>query len=201
MNVRKKLGGISRNTMPKRLPPATNRPLEPWPPAGKIEVITFQAHKDIKDSLGEPAWQISAARSFAMEYQRLANVLYSLSLITNEGFTNLVPKVSVRGFCGSEFSLFYSINASQVKRLVTGSEGPAVERDFFFRVDDGGQVLLRVKDADSFLKFLRTAKLERLALTPASRREERASKRKIAVEEEPVGEEDIVEEITKGKKK
>lgn len=201
MNVRKKLGGISRNTMPKRLPPATNRPLEPWPPAGKIEVITFQAHKDIKDSLGEPAWQISAARSFAMEYQRLANVLYSLSLITNEGFTNLVPKVSVRGFCGSEFSLFYSINASQVKRLVTGSEGPAVERDFFFRVDDGGQVLLRVKDADSFLKFLRTAKLERLALTPASRREERASKRKIAVEEAPVGKEDIVEEITKGKKK
>lgn len=201
MNVRKKLGGISRNPTPKRLPPATNRPLEPWPPAGKIEVITFQAHKDIKDSLGEPAWQISAARSFAMEYQRLANVLYSLSLITNEGFTNLVPKVSVRGFCGSEFSLFYSINASQVKRLVTGSEGPAVERDFFFRVDDGGQVLLRVKDADSFLKFLRTAKLERLALTPASRREERASKRKIAVEEEPVGKEDIVEEITKGKKK
>ena len=201
MNVRKKLGGISRNATPKRLPPATNRPLEPWPPAGKIEVITFQAHKDIKDSLGEPAWQISAARSFAMEYQRLANVLYSLSLITNEGFTNLVPKVSVRGFCGSEFSLFYSINASQVKRLVTGSEGPAVERDFFFRVDDGGQVLLRVKDVDSFLKFLRTAKLERLALTPASRREERASKRKIAVEEEPTAEEDIVEEITKGKRK
>lgn len=201
MNVRKKLGGISRNATPKRLPPATNRPLEPWPPAGKIEVITFQAHKDIKDSLGEPAWQISAARSFAMEYQRLANVLYSLSLITNDGFTNLVPKVSVRGFCGFEFSLFYSINASQVKRLVTGSEGPAVERDFFFRVDDGGQVLLRVKDVDSFLKFLRTAKLERLALTPASRREERASKRKIAVEEAPVGKEDIVEEITKGKKK
>lgn len=201
MNVRKKLGGISRNPMPKRLPPATNRPLEPWPPAGKIKVITFQAHKDIKDSLGEPAWQISATRSFAMEYQRLANVLYSLSLVTNEGFSNLVPKVSVRGFCGYEFSLFYSINASQVKRLVTGSEGPAVERDFFFRVDDGGQILLRVKDADSFIKFLRTAKLERLALTPAGRREERTAKRKIAVEEEPAVEEDIVEEITKGKKK
>lgn len=201
MNVRKKLGGISRNTMPKRLPPATNRPLEPWPPAGKIEVISFHAHKDVKDSLGEPAWKISATRSFAMEYQRLANVLYTMSLVTNEGFTALVPKVSVCGFCGYGFSLFYTLDATSVKRLVHGSEGPAVERDFFYRVEDGGTLLLRESDIAGFVKFLRTAKLERLALTPAGRREERAAKRKIVVEEDPIVEEDIVDEITKGKKK
>lgn len=201
MNVRKKLGGISRNPMPKRLPPATNRPAETWPPAGKIEVITFQAHKDIKDSLGEPAWQISATRSFAMEFQRLANVLFTAGFVTKEGFTNIVPKVSVRGFCGYEFSLFYSVSASAVRRLVLGSEGPAVERDFFYRVDDSGQVLLRVKDVDGFLKFLRTAELEKLALTTAGRREDRAKRRRPAEEDEPVVEEDIVDEITKGKKK
>ena len=201
MNVRKRLGGISRNPMPKRLPPATNRPAETWPPAGKIEVISFHAHKDIKDSLGEPAWKISATRSFAMEYQRLANVLYTLSMVTNEGFTPLVPKVLVCGFCGYGFSEFYTLDATSVKRLVHGSEGPAVERDFFYRVEDGGRLLLRVADIAGFIKFLRTATLERLALTPAGRREERAAKRKLVAEEDPVVEEDIVEEITKGKKK
>ena len=202
MIVKRKGAKPSAKTAPtKKLPPATHRPAESWPPAGMIEVITFHAHQSVKDSLGEPAYHVSATRSMAISHRRLGDLLFSLDYLDNKGFTAKTGKIAVRGFCGSEFAQFYHIPGTALRKLVVEVPESANERDFFFRLADDVDIILRVKDADQFLKFVTTAQFERIALTAGARRVVESRKRKIDIPDTPEAEEDIIDTISKGKAK